>query len=232
LWTAICSWSSGPKRRSQLFSAKAGGDVAGDTPLSSTISLRLAAGLLLRVAVVRGRMIASVQPPRRNCDRARRPFFAAACSPPGCICLACAPEPRGRAPGPGRCLPWSCACACACDCDCEPSAARLPRERTAASAYDPMIVAVEIWQRTVAAAGQRQAPGNLGLLPGARARGALCSPDLVSQSPRQPPSENGKWCLASSEAGALACCVQRRCAAQTACSNQQPTRSVLAWGYG
>lgn len=156
------------------------GDVAVDTPLSSTISLRLAAGLRLRVAVVRGRMIASVQPPRQNGERAALSLLPPAGMYLPCLCARAARESARARPLPPL-VPH--------DCFCRNLAVHSSRRWTASGAG----------KSRAAARGQG---------------GALCSPDLVSQSPRQPPSENDKWCLASSEAGALACC-----GAQTVCSN-------------
>jgi hypothetical protein len=86
------------KRRSQLF-GKAGEMSRLYLLLSLSLSpaglWRLAAALRLR-GVVRGRMIASVQPPRRNGERARC-LLCHLLQGPGCmVYLPCL---RGRAPG-------------------------------------------------------------------------------------------------------------------------------------
>lgn len=73
------------------------GDVAALSSFLSPAGLwRLAAALRLRGVVVRGRMIASVQPPRRNGERARS-LLCHLLQGPGCmVYLPCL---RGRAPG-------------------------------------------------------------------------------------------------------------------------------------
>lgn len=86
------------KWRSQLF-----GKAGEMSQLHLSLSLQLAAGLRLRSVVVRGGMIASVQPPRRNGERAR-PLLPPHCRGPGCIRCPARPSREGerqdQVPGP------------------------------------------------------------------------------------------------------------------------------------